>query len=255
MNKGKHTQAKRNKVRQIQKKQNNNLTKEKILITRIVHLSAIELTQSQINLLRRGLNFCPTPPSLRPEDLDADIDAFVRRINLKEYHAPDNIDEIEQDSSYHCSVLEKLNKRDCQAYYRPSREPYLNSYVAKLRQDIKETLAHNHRFQCDNLNKRERVALKRLSNNKEIIMKPADKGGAIVILNTGDYITEAMRQLNKEEYYKKVEEDLTSQHKQLINQCISDLIKNGDLDMDMGQRLRPANSRTPIFLHPPQNPG
>lgn len=117
MNKGKHTQAKRNKVRQIQKKQNNNLTKEKIFITRIVHLSAIELTQS----------------SLRPEDLDADIDAFVRRINLKEYHAPDNIDEIEQDSSYHCSVLEKLNKRDCQAYYRPSREPYLNSYVAKLR--------------------------------------------------------------------------------------------------------------------------
>ena len=30
-----------------------------------------------------------------------------RRINLKEYHAPDNINEIEQDSSYHHSVLEK----------------------------------------------------------------------------------------------------------------------------------------------------
>ena len=30
-----------------------------------------------------------------------------RGINLKEYHAPDNINEIEQDSSYHHSVLEK----------------------------------------------------------------------------------------------------------------------------------------------------
>ena len=109
-NKGKHTQAKRNKERQIRTKQNNNLTKEKILNTRIVNLSAIELTQSESDLLRRGLNFCPTPPPPKPEDLDADIDAFARRINLNEYHAPDNIDEIEQDSSYHHSVLEKLNK-------------------------------------------------------------------------------------------------------------------------------------------------
>ena len=145
-------------------------------------------------------------------------------------------------------------------YYRQSREPYLNSYVTKLRQDIRERLAYNHRFQRDNLNKRERVALKRLSNNKDIIIKPADKGGATVILNTGDYITEAMRQLNNEEYYKRVEEDLTLQHEQLINQLISDLINNGDLDMDTGQLLRPANSRTPIFymlpkIHKPNNPG
>ena len=113
------------------------------------------------------------------------------------------------------------------------------------------------------------IALKRLSNNKDIqetivswdiIIKPADKGGATVILNTGDYITEAMRQLNNEEYYKRVEEDLTSLHEQLINQCISDLINNGNLDMDTGQLLRPANSRTPIFymlpkIHKPNNPG
>ena len=91
------------------------------------------------------------------------------------------------------------------------------------------------------MTKRERIALKRLSNNKDIIIKQADKGGATVILKTGDYITEAMRQLNNEEYYKKLEEDLTSQHEQLINQCISDLINNGDLDMDTGQLLRPAN--------------
>ena len=82
-NKGKHTQAKRNKERQIRTKQNNNLTKEKILNTRIVNLSAIELTQSETNLLRRGLNFCPVPPPPKPEDLDAHIDAFARRINLK----------------------------------------------------------------------------------------------------------------------------------------------------------------------------
>ena len=99
---------------------------------------------------------------MEEKDLDADIDAFVRRMNLKEYHARDDIDKIEQDSSYHPSILERLNKGERQGYYRPSREPYLNSYVAKLRQDIKQELKNHHRFQRDNLNKRERVALKRL---------------------------------------------------------------------------------------------
>ena len=144
-------------------------------------------------------------------------------------------------------MLEKLNKRDRQGYYRPWREPYRNSYVAKLRQDIRERLAYNYQFQRDNLNKREQVALKRLSHNKDIIIKQVDKGGATVILNMGDYIMEVMQQLNNEEYYKRVEEDLTSQHKQLINQCISDLTNNGDLDMDTGQLLRPANSRNQFF--------
>ena len=73
-----------------------------------------------------------------------------------------------------------------------------------------ERLAYNYRFQHENLNKQEQVALKRLSRNKDIIIKPADKGGATVILNTGDYITEVMQQLNNEEYYKRAEEDLTT---------------------------------------------
>ena len=54
-----------------------------------------------------------------------------------------------------------------------------------MRQDIRERLAYNYRFQRVNLNKRERVALKRLGHNKDIIIKPADKGGATVIINTG----------------------------------------------------------------------
>lgn len=87
-----------------------------------------------------------------------------------------------------------------------------------------------------------------------------DKSGATVILNTGHYITEAMWQLNNEEYYKRVEEGLTLQHEQLINQCISNLINNGDLNMDTRQLLIPRNSRTPIFcmlpkIHKPNNLG
>ena len=56
--------------------------------------------------------------------------------------------------------------------------------------------------------------------DRRIVIKPADKGGATVILNAIDYVEEAKRQLDNEIYYKKIESDLTSEHEQLINQCI-----------------------------------
>ena len=248
------------KEKRIQVKLNKSLTKEEILRRRIVNLSTLELTQSKTDLLRRGLNFCPTPPPPKPESINKDIDAFARRLNLKEYHTPDDVDEIEQQPMYKPSTLEKLNRKEPMECFRPSIEPYLNSYVEKLRQDIRdETLLH-YRFERNNLNKREREALNRLSNNKDIIIKPADKGGATVILNTSDYITEAMRQLSNEEYYEKVEKDLTSEHEQLINQCINNMIDNGELEKDTGQLLKSTDSRTPIFymlpkIHKPNHPG
>ena len=151
---------------------------------------------------------------------------------------------------YQSSILERLNQKERQQYNRPSREPYINSYVEKLRQDIKEEMFYRHRFQRNNLTRREKTALKRLSSNKDIIIKPADTGGATVILNTEDYITEAMRQLSNEEYYKRVEKYFTVHHELVINQCINELINNGELAMDTGQLLRPTNSRTPILNAP-----
>lgn len=69
-----------------------------------------------------------------------------------------------------------------------------------------------------------------------------------------------MRQLSNEEYYEKVEKDLTSEHEQLINQCINNMIDNGELEKDTGQLLKSTDSRTPIFymlpkILKPNNPG
>ena len=46
---------------------------ENILDGRIVNLSNLQLTQSETNLLRKGLNFCPTPPPPRIDDINKDI--------------------------------------------------------------------------------------------------------------------------------------------------------------------------------------
>jgi len=99
----------------------------------------------------------------------------------------------------------------------------------------------------------------RLSNNTDIIIKPADKGGATVIMNTKKYVKEAKHQLDNEVYYKRIERDFTPEHEQLINQCVDTLIDHGELE-EVAKLLRPAQLRTPVFymlpkIHKVNNPG
>ena len=52
-----------------------------------------------------------------------------------------------------------------------------------------------------NLTKQENAALRDLSNNEDIVIKRADKGGAVVIWGREQYIQEAHNQLLNSEYY------------------------------------------------------
>ena len=52
-----------------------------------------------------------------------------------------------------------------------------------------------------NLTKSESEALKWLSDRDDIIIKSADKGGAVVVWGKEQYISEALRQLENNQYY------------------------------------------------------
>ena len=89
---------------------------ENILNRRTVNLSDIQLTQSETNLLRKGLNFCPTPLPPGKYDINKDIDAFACRLTLKEYHTPENIEEVIDGPGYQPSILQKLNQKERKIY-------------------------------------------------------------------------------------------------------------------------------------------
>ena len=81
-----------------------------------------------------------------------------------------------------------------------------------------------------NLTSSEKEALKNLSQNRAIIIKPADKGSGIVLPNTKDYVFEAHRQLQDTNFYKKLDTDLTQQFADEINGLILDMFNNGEID-------------------------
>ena len=58
------------------------------------------------------------------------------------------------------------------------------------------------------MSKAEKEYLKELKNDSSIIIKPAYKGGAIVILNAADYEKEILKQFSDDEFYKRLPKEL-----------------------------------------------
>ena len=77
-----------------------------------------------------------------------------------------------------------------------------NQYITR----IKDSTKNNSK---PNLTREQRLGLKQLVDNPEIIIKKADKGSTVVVMNTTDYLREGYRQLSDTKYYTKLIDDPT----------------------------------------------
>ncbi len=75
------------------------------------------------------------------------------------------------------------------------------------------------------LTKGEEEALKTLMSDSSIIIKPADKGNAIIIMNRNQYLKEVLRQLNNQEFYQKLTKPIYTEYIPMIHRLIETLLK------------------------------
>ena len=110
-----------------------------------------------------------------------------------------------------------------------------------------------------NLSREELNALVALKQRTDIVIKPADKGRAVVVWDRDLYIQEAERQLSDTNYYQRVDHDLTMEHQAEVISVVEDAITNCELPASASNVIvdHPRTSR--FYLHPkihkPGNPG
>ncbi|CAH2222650.1 Hypothetical predicted protein [Pelobates cultripes] len=87
--------------------------------------------------------------------------------------------------------------------FNPAHSPEVELFSKLIHQEIKILCSSAHDHHCPpNLKKEKREALYALKNNHSLIIKLADKGGAVVVMNRTDYIKEVERQLSDREIYE-----------------------------------------------------
>ena len=150
-------------------------------------MSSCNLTNDQVNLLKLGLKFCPTPQSNIPE-LQKDLKEFERKFRLKEmfFNEPYNDPSLVKNQSN----FQPPKKRD----------KYLDQYFENL---FNENLEENKNTPT-NLSFRQKSALTELKNNQNIVIKEADKGSAVVVLDKDFYKEKILEMINDREFYEEL---------------------------------------------------
>lgn len=83
------------------------------------------------------------------------------------------------------------------------------------------------------MSRAEKLALENLASDDSIIIKPADKGGAIVVMNRTDYIAEARQQLGNENAYCKCRSDPTPHVQSLMLTVLREALALGVIDNNL----------------------
>jgi len=224
----------------------------------VINLSNFQLTPAMISLLSKGLNFCPTPGEPDRYQLRRDLDKF--HVSLRRKLFFDKRFTSAQDTQSTSSIeLETLSDSDEQPFehfqfsnrstWSPKGSFQLESLIS-----FNEAILNEYKFPApspSNLTYRERHALAELQKASNIIIKPADKGSAIVIQNIEDYITEGIRQLSDRNFYVETNDDLTFLHNDLITNLIEYLHTEKEISPKCRSYLLNDNPRTPqLYLLP-----
>ena len=98
-----------------------------------------------------------------------------------------------------------------------------------------------------NLDKGEKQAIASLRKNDDIIILPAHKGNATVILNTEDYGRKAADILQKPPF-RKISRDPTAKVERQVNDTLKKMVNKGEIGKALEQQLRVPleGTRTPL---------
>lgn len=92
-------------------------------------------------------------------------------------------------------------------------------------------------------------ALKQLQNNTHIVLKPADKGNAMVIMDREQYVWEGLRQLNNLEHYIKLQKPIYLNTVEMVKNIIDKLVNEGYLNKKQRQYLMGNNTPRPRLFY------
>ena len=181
--------------------------------TKIYNLSDRKLNNTEKSVLLKGLKFTPTPEKSNCSQTENDVNDFCRKLRLKEYF----------DSNDNTDTSIVRNK----SFFTPEtdRNKKLDSYIS-LTKEMCESIQNENKHIKHNITLEQRNAIKSLAEDSSVIIKEADKGGGIVLMNTEFYKRKILEMLVDESYYSQIQDNC---RKETFNKIKNLIGTNGNL--------------------------
>lgn len=216
----------------------------------IINLSSRPITAEERSILSRGLTFCPTTGKYNEFSVLKDLDNFARTLRLREYFF---------DRTQGSSDSREFGITNQHWTPNLGRDKYLDMYITAVQNDVIRAYK-SQKPGRQNLSRKERDALEALSKRTDVVIKPADKGGGIVVMDKDKYLEEGIRQLSNTQFYQHLEADPTPAHQKFVADTLDRLAKDGDISKRLCTALTAPNPSPGRFymlpkIHKKGNPG
>ena len=192
------------------------------------------------SLLARGLKFCPTPNTPDYSELHEDINEFCRKLRIKEFfhNKPVGVQQIVKAKSGWVP--------------QSGRNPTLDCAISNIkRKGSPENNGNRHLSYSvrHNLKLREREAIGSLTNS-DLIIKEADKGSAVVLMDRQFYILKIMDLLKDKDTYVEIPNNIDRQTINKIKKTVNKYKNN--LTKEESKFLTNFEYRTSLFYGLPK---
>ena len=157
----------------------------------VINLSDHMMTIPQHKILNKGLKFCPTPGEAQMGDLRRDLDKYHRSLRLKSHFKDDTVKATDGTSTGPFNDTSCLKLQSLSKYNPPVSSNNLETVITMNEIGLQDSI--QTRPTKKNIETAQLKALMELSAYNNIVIKPADKGDATVILNRADYDAEGLR--------------------------------------------------------------
>ena len=228
----------------------NNTRTAKSVNSLTINLSNVELSDADVGLLDKGLSFIPSFKSLPLYKIYESQNRLIRNIKLKDYFS-DRPEAPNQEEGRRFTCASKWTPPDHKV--SQSTLDTIQGIVTCTESIVKKHKIKNNQFLLfnnyrSNLTKLEQTALNNLRKNDNIVIKPADKGGATVLMNKSAYLTEAYRQLGNVNYYTKLDEPIYKNNISKINDILQKMFGDGFITNKQLEFLRATDAdRARVF--------
>ena len=219
------------------KREQHKLRRQKINI--IFNYSKIELTADMENVLNRGLNFSILPLKLDLTQVLVDFHKFERSMIWTEFFYGKEIE-------YYNPPIFKANKNNLPKNYSSPNE--LKTFLGAIKSELMDP--HNRNKVDCNLPPEEMKAIKQLielQKERQIVIKPCDKGAGIIILYFEEYMNACMSHLNsiqnnggeEKPFYKEVDETALENAKFKILKIVQEGFDNEIINVNEYEAMKP----------------
>ena len=123
--------------------------------------------------------------------------------------------------------------------------------ATQLRTEIVEAIKSS-KVPKSNISKGEKMALRSLKQEDSIMILPADKGRATVVMDKTEYEEKVSTTLNDAHTYEKLQADPTSSYKRKLIEKLTKLKKDSKITEDQYNYLYPTSEATPRLYCTPE---